>query len=178
MAKLFNILVASVGGGMALGFGVRAMADAGNRRGTGTNGHGESGGQLSQMDVRLRKLERAGANPEAIQAAVAAAEERLRRATEREVAARAADAVEKALAGPVGARLEKLEAAVMSQEASMRELRECSLNTERNMQKLLAGIDRLVAAQEKVPSGRSEAGPGEASLSTGPRLVQVGLQEV
>ena len=109
-------------------------------------------------------------SPEAVQLAVAAAEEQWRRAAERDIAAKACDAVEKALAGPVSARIEKLEAAVILQEASMRELRECSLNTERNMQRLLAGIDRLVAAQEKTPSGRQEDGLGDAILSTGQRL--------
>jgi hypothetical protein len=46
-------------------------------------------------------------------------------------------------------RISKLEEEVAGQSAAMADLRECSLSTERSMQKLLEGIDRLVASQSR-----------------------------
>jgi uncharacterized coiled-coil protein SlyX len=46
-------------------------------------------------------------------------------------------------------RISKLEEEVAGQSAAMADLRECSLSTERSMQKLLEGIDRLVAGQSR-----------------------------
>jgi len=51
-------------------------------------------------------------------------------------------------------RITRLEDEVASQSAAMNELRECSLRTERSVQKLLGGLDRLIVSQtpQRAPS--------------------------
>jgi uncharacterized coiled-coil protein SlyX len=48
-------------------------------------------------------------------------------------------------------RISQLEEEVAGQSAAMNELRECSLRTERSIQKLLGGLDRLVVRQSDPP---------------------------
>jgi uncharacterized coiled-coil protein SlyX len=68
-------------------------------------------------------------------------------------------------------RISHLEEEVAGQSAAMSELRECSLRTERSIQKLLGGLDRLVvkehAAKEPpaAPEHSKEAVPAPADLS-------------
>ena len=61
-------------------------------------------------------------------------------------------------------RMARLEQDVTSQSASISELRECSMQTERSLQKLLGSLDRIVSVRE-MPAGisRPEAVPVAAS---------------
>jgi hypothetical protein len=174
MAKLLKIFVASVGGGMALGWGARALKHAGERQLAAA----DLGSlpdrptpalerRLSQMEHRLRQIEVPGSSfgrsPEtSLDSALQSAEKKLstaastlRLTVEREVRehlqTEAVSAVEHALAGSLGQRLEQLETTVETHESRMQELRDCSLRTEQNLQKLMAGIERLVSAQTRPP---------------------------
>ena len=86
-------------------------------------------------------------------------------------------------------RISKLEDEVAGQAAGMQELRDCTLRTEQSMQKLLGGIDRLIAAQPAreaipqqparedavVPEIQPERGPWPAAGETqGPNRPQSG----
>ena len=58
-------------------------------------------------------------------------------------------------------RISQLEEEVAGQSAAMSELRECSLRTERSIQKLLGGLDRLVL---KPPAPAAEEGPSQEAV--------------
>lgn len=63
-------------------------------------------------------------------------------------------------------RITRLEDEVASQSAAMNELRECSLRTERSVQKLLGGLDRLIVSQTS-QSAPSEENSEPAVRETG-----------
>ncbi|HXJ39479.1 MAG TPA: hypothetical protein VNH18_09375 [Bryobacteraceae bacterium] len=231
MAKLIRILAASIGSGMVLGFGVRALSDKAGKREQRQEPQEPTPGtdnRIASLERRLRLLEEDKTNStdsnkgapnqrfeshgdqaEAIRLNLQAAEaglaslqrggERfrseiessLRRDADRQIASNVDEriagvearlrslaaslgeevrqqldetlrretlaAVDRGLAGAVGVRISRLEQDVAAQSTAMQELRECAMHTERNMQKLLAGIDRLISAQG--PSAQPESEP-------------------
>ena len=204
MARLINILAASVGGGLVLGAGIRVaeavlareaeaskgagwtdrLSDFEQRLGqaeTGRQSRRETGDPVhstglklleSRIDLQQREVDSLCSQLAAATSGIgdlSAEHERLRsevrtwvdtridtRITEAEAKLRASiensqrntlDAIVDAVQNRVILRISKLENDVAGQSAAMAELRECSLQTERSMQKLLEGIDRLVGAQ-------------------------------
>jgi len=193
MAKLVRILAASVSGGMALGFGMRVLSEAAQKRQTGPAADGEKalGLRVGAMEERLLQLESgpertkadrlmAAAIEERIDAAEAKlqracdsiredAEQRLRDAVQDEAFLKEAVAkVERVVSAKVQDRIELIEASVASQSAELRELREYSLSSERNIQRLLAGIDRLISSQDAATAGTG-AGRAEPHPAPGRR---------
>lgn len=221
MAKLINILAASIGGGVVLGAGIRMVermtvermaADRADLPG----GPGELLGRLDSLEQRLARVENAasavtacppesapavevaaamdhafssvhsrlhaqqaevdgmrtqlasanlgiahlqrkdellreelrGWVDENVRERLAAAEVKLQRSIE-STQKSTLDALVEGVQTRVIARISKLEEEVAGQSAAMADLRECSLSTERSMQKLLEGIDRLVATQAR-----------------------------
>ena len=161
-----------------MGFGMKALADAAQKRrpgGGSGDDHSESlSTRLAAMEQRLAGLERncSGATPAnttpAVNDQIAAAEARLQRACEA-ISERAerrfrdaltdesilASVVERAVESTLHDRIERIEATVASQSTELQQLREYSLNSERNIQRLLVGIDRLVANQSQGPSAET-----------------------
>lgn len=99
----------------------------------GSNGHGnleaEIAAQIAAMEQRLRR-ELSWCNEDGL------------------------GSVSKGLERRIEERMAPLEAEIATQHASVEELREYSLRTERSLQKLLEGVDRLVAAQGERGEGR------------------------
>ncbi|HEY3823995.1 MAG TPA: hypothetical protein VGL82_05525 [Bryobacteraceae bacterium] len=188
MAKLIKILAASVGGGLVLGAGIR-LGEAIASRNPAPNADGDPklAERLSDLEGRLRGLEggnvspaepernREGGTPvlrsemrdwleEAVAARVSDAELRLREESERG-RGQILDAVAEQIQTRLMQRISKLEQEVAGQSAAMSELRECSLRTERSIQRLLGGLEKLVvrhpsAAEEAAdPSSQSGALP-------------------
>ena len=170
LKKLLHLLAVSAGGGLLVGVGIR-MAE--NRRPQASRGDSpdESADRISPFLRRLESLEErissfatADVNPEdgrlagttsqtetaaeeiEIAAQVDAMEKRLRQDLDRRHEERlnqVSDALEKRLTD----RIAPIEAAIENQRAAVGELREFSLRTETSLQKLLEGIERLVASQ-------------------------------
>jgi uncharacterized coiled-coil protein SlyX len=185
VAKLIKILAASIGGGMALGYSVRALSESKTRNSQPEDPRQpelELDNRLTALERRLWRLEenrhfsapgaetqqfgaslredverqvervlddRVGELEERLRSATSRLSEEIRTQTTEAVKLETARAVERGLAGAVDSRFAKLEANVASQSAALQDLRECSLQTERSVQRLLAGIDRLVTAQER-----------------------------
>jgi len=205
MAKLINVLAASVGGGLILGAGMRfAQASAQKNSPVPAPERPDVLSRLGAIEARLKALEHtappAGAGAldesgagsailsrlethreeaEAVRASLALADRLVAEAGERsertgaEVRQWAAgeisrqigaaetrlrgqiedsrkqtvDAVMTEVQTRVVQRISRLERDVEGQSTAMAELREYSIATEKSMQRLLAGIDRLVAAQ-------------------------------
>ena len=103
--------------------------------------------QLNQKKENLRE-ELRGWVDENIQQRMFVAEEKLQRSIESSQK-NTLDALVEGVQTRVILRISKLEEEVAGQSAAMADLRECSLSTERSMQKLLEGIDRLVATQSR-----------------------------
>jgi hypothetical protein len=166
---------------MALGWGARALKDASDRnRVAGGSDPADRRStpaasmerRLSIMEQRLQRIEKSAdaplkTLPADIHAIVAEAEHNLsataltmRQTVASEVReqlrAEAASAVERAIDGSLGHRLEQLETTVEAHESRMSELRDCSLRTERNLQRLMEGIERLVNLQNRVPPAHSK----------------------
>jgi chromosome segregation ATPase len=250
MAKLINILAASIGGGVVLGAGIRMVERMAADRAELPGGAGELVGRLDSLEQRLVRVEgrspfgspsahgageNGGENPAAVDSAaaaevaaamdhafasvqnrfnaqqaeveamrtqlasanlgiahlnrkdeqlreelrgwvdenvrerLAAAETKLQRSIE-SAQKSTLDALVEGVQTRVILRISKLEEEVAGQSAAMAELRECSLSTERSMQKLLEGIDRLVATQvrpeanieeHRVPASPPPATPAE-----------------
>ena len=194
MAKLINILAASVGGGLVLGAGIRlgeAIAT------WDSSGQSAAGGKLAErlgdLESRLHRLEgapsdsgslqagyppratdlwfpqtgsRAEINPgghtvdrtdpsdrlraelqgwmeENVTTRMAEVEARLRMESERG-RHEMLDAFVESVQTRVIGRITQLEEEVAGQSAAMTELRECSLRTERSIQQLLGGLDKLI----------------------------------
>jgi hypothetical protein len=161
--KLIQLLAVSAGGGLLLGAGLKL----GERRREGSVVSSEEADRIDLFLTRLEALERRidtlqpdrahhAANGEAahghlsqeseIEEQFAAMESRLRR----ELGLRSEDGiglVARGIEKRLDERMGPLEAELASQRASVIELREYSLRTERSVQKLLDGVDRLVAAQ-------------------------------
>jgi hypothetical protein len=113
---------------------------------------------LNQQGEQLRE-ELRGWVDENVRQRIGAAEAKLQRNIER-TQQHTLDALVEGVQTRVILRISKLEDEVAGQSAAMAELRECSLSTERSMQKLLEGIDKLVSTQ-----ARAEAKPEEPRAS-------------
>jgi hypothetical protein len=171
LKKLLQLLAFSAGGGLLLGAGFRLAEKQLAAADEASEG---SDDRISVFLGRLEDLERRidskksvwaetdstaappPKQPEELQAELTAQirgmEERLRldlshRHEER--IASLGDAIEKR----IEQRLGPLETEVRSQRTSVDELREYSLRTEKSLQKLLEGVDRLVAAQSSKTLG-------------------------
>ncbi len=175
MKKLLNILAVSVGSGVLLGAGLRALeGQTGLRaRVEPETDDTDAKSDYQRLAGRLNAMEQAFSRRlDAQQTAT----ERLRLQqdeAETLVAGRIAEirqeAIDTLLEGvqrKVVDRIARLEEEVAGQSAAMSELRECSLKTERSVQKLIEGIDRLVSAQPR--HKLQEAAAHEASRATDP----------
>ncbi len=113
---------------------------------------------FSETSLRLRG-ELQGWLEESVAAHMAEVESRLQAESERD-RKRMLDAFVENVQTRVIQRISHLEEEVAGQSAAMSELRECSLRTERSIQKLLGGLDRLVVKEPtaKEPSGKEPCG--------------------
>ena len=172
MAKLFRILVASVGGGLVLGAGIR-LGEAITARDSSSNAGNtqELARKLGEIESRLTNLESESAPglsavtphepptqlrewlDETVGFRMAEVENRLRSESER-AQKQILEVFVESVQTRVVQRISRLEEEFASQSAAMTELRECSLRTERSMQKLLGGLDRLI-----VPPGPRATAP-------------------
>jgi hypothetical protein len=129
--------------------------------GRGSNRSEESENRIPEFLTRLESLEKrldergpaSGApvppqpnRQSEISLQIDAMEQRLRRELSRRQEERLS-AFGNSLQQRMGERLTPIEAEMVSQRAAVSELRECSMRTEKSLQKLLEGIDRLVDAQ-------------------------------
>jgi phage shock protein A len=110
--------------------------------------------QLNRKDEKLRE-ELRGWVDKHIEQRMTIAEEKLQRSIET-AQKNTLDALVEGVQTRVVLRISKLEEEVAGQSAAMADLRECSLSTERSMQKLLEGIDRLVASQSRTETRARE----------------------
>jgi len=110
--------------------------------------------QLNQKDEKLREELRGWADKH-IEQRMTIAQEKLQRSIET-AQKNTLDALVEGVQTRVVLRISKLEEEVAGQSAAMADLRECSLSTERSMQKLLEGIDRLVASQSRTETRARE----------------------
>jgi hypothetical protein len=185
MAKLIDILVASFGGGLLLGAGIRLGEALAERESGGAPKHTgrpdnpearmaarmeEQAAEVSAIRSKLaaesRQIEALGALgvrlqnelPEWIEKSVA------RRIEEAEAVLRAEsgrgrkeamDAVVEGAQTRVAHRLSRLEEEVSMHAAAMTELHACSLRTEAGIEKLADSLDRLLAAQPAFPVPRA-----------------------
>jgi hypothetical protein len=164
--KILQLLAVSAGGGLIFSAGVR-LAERRSREFESSNADDGAGRMDSaRIDEFLKRLEsvesRLGERPAApagsppspssaelrreIAGSIEALESRLRR----DLADRG-DSRMRSLGDAIEAKLEKrldpVEREIAAQRTSVEELREYSLRTERSLQRLLEGVDRLVAAQ-------------------------------
>jgi uncharacterized coiled-coil protein SlyX len=155
VAKLIKILAASVGGGLVLGAGIRlGEAIASRNPATGADADHKLGERLSELEGRLRSLEGEQAEPEQnSKGSPPVPHSEIRDWLEEAVMARM-DTVADQIQTRLITRISKLEEEVAGQSAAMSELRECSLRTERSIQRLLGSIDKLIVRQ---PSPAKEA---------------------
>ncbi|MDP9054636.1 MAG: hypothetical protein M3N93_10095 [Acidobacteriota bacterium] len=117
---------------------------------------------LSETTERLRG-EMRGWLEESVTAHMAEVESRLKAEAERG-RRQMLDAFAENVQTRVIQRISRLEEEVAGQSAAMNELRECSLRTERSIQKLLGGLDRLVVATPAANPSKQDAGPNEVSV--------------
>jgi uncharacterized coiled-coil protein SlyX len=183
MASLIKILAASVGSGIVLGAGIRLGEALATQIPVGES---EPGGLLAQrldeLENRVTALTPREDTPETAAASAETVREELRIWLESTVSERIAD-VESRLKTETARgqkeildvfaegvekrviqRISRLEEEVASQSAAMNELRECSLRTERSVQKLLGGLDRLIAPKTEERSAPVRV-PAPPSLS-------------
>lgn len=172
MAKLIKILVASVGGGIVLGAGIRlGEAIASQLPAPGSEAATRLADRLGDLEHRLQHLESAsptvmaahgeetievvaapgelvreelrGWLEETVSVRMAEVESRLRAETERGQK-QMLNAFADSVETRVIQRISRLESEVASQSAAMADLRECSLRTEHSVHKLLGGLDKLI----------------------------------
>jgi uncharacterized coiled-coil protein SlyX len=163
MASLLKILAASVGSGIVLGAGIRLGETIATRIPVPES---EAGSRLARrleaVETRLTALT---PRDETVESATTTqmVREDLRTWLDATVAERMAevetrlqsesargqkeilDTFAEGVETRVIHRISRLEEEVASQSAAMNELRECSLRTEKSVQKLLGGLDRLIA---------------------------------
>jgi len=164
LKKLIQLLAVSAGSGLLLGAGMRLAESRSPERSRGSDGAEESGGRISQFAARLEALEKkiarhdpraeaAGATPDVrseiaaqLEAQIEAMEARLRQDLGRRHDWRLGE-LSDALEKRVSERIAPIEAELAGQREAVGELREYSVRTEKSLQKLLEGIDRLVEGQ-------------------------------
>ncbi len=153
MAKLWNILAASVGGGIALGVGIRVGESLAPR--TLPEPLPETGSvadRLTALEWQSTKTPQPQqvASPvqdlvaELVDTRLAELETRLRAEAEERQQATLHAFVEN-VQSRVVSRIGALEASVSEQGDAIGELRDYSLQTERNIQRLLQGIEKLAS---------------------------------
>jgi hypothetical protein len=200
MAKLINILVASFGGGLVLGAGIRLGEALANRE---TGSAPEPGAHPGDLEARMAmRMEEQAAEVSAIRSKLAAESHRIEALgelgvrlqrelpewIEKSVARRIGEAEADIIAESGRSRKEALEAFIdgvrtrvahrisrIEEEVSMHsaavtELRACSLRTEASIEKLADSLDRLLAAQPVFPV------PGTAPAA--PRVKESPVKEV
>jgi uncharacterized coiled-coil protein SlyX len=157
LAELENRLENLAGNGRGTGLSAESQAaTSAIRDQAGAEQHfpDRSGAEaFSETSLRLRG-ELQGWLEESVAAHMAQVELRLQAESERD-RKQMLDAFVENLQTRVIKRISHLEEEVAGQSAAMSELRECSLRTERSIQKLLGGLDRLVVKEPtaKEPSG-------------------------
>lgn len=188
MAKLIKILVASVGGGLMLGAGIRlGEALAAQLPAEGSESGRKLAEKIGELEHRLLSLEveipAALTEPgpqllaelgdwleENVAVRMADVETRLRAESERGQK-QMLDAFAESVQTRVVQRISRLEEEVAGQSAAMSELRECSLRTERSMQQLLGGLDRLIVKSPPVSEAFEAAEAGADPSSADARVV-------
>jgi hypothetical protein len=168
LPKLINILAASIGGGIVLGAGIRlGEAIMAQYPAPGPDSGGKMVEKLEEkigaLEDRLVTLE--AESPvelrvelrdwldESVTTRMAELETRLK--AESSVGQKEMiDAFAESVQTRVIQRISRLEEEVAGQSVAMNELRDCSLRTERSMQQLLGGIERLIV---KNPPAAPEA---------------------
>lgn len=162
MRKLLNIVAVSLGSGLILGAGLRALEGEAGLRPHGDPDADRAKDPLRQKDSCRNLLGRVAAVEKALSERLDAQEtamEQLRSRQEEaetrltgkmgEMRQEAIDALLEGVQRKVVDRIARLEEEVAGQSTAMFELRECSLKTERSVQKLMEGIDRLISAQPR-----------------------------
>ncbi len=168
MPKLISILAASIGGGIVLGAGIRlGEAIAAQSQAPGANAGDKLVEKLEEklgaLEDRLVTLELESPAElrvelrdwvdESVTTRMAEAEKRIK--AESDLGQKQVlDAFAESVQTRVIQRISKLEEEVATQSSAMNELRDCSLRTERSMQQLLGGIERLIV---KNPPAAEEA---------------------
>jgi len=172
---LINILAASIGGGIVLGAGIRlGEAIAAQSSAPGPDAGRKLAERIGALEDRLLSLEVESPAElrvelrdwldESVTIRMAEVETRLKAESEHGQK-QVLDAFAESVQTRVIQRISRLEEEVASQSAAMSELRDCSLRTERSMQQLLGGIERLIvknppAAEEAVSTTpETPAGP-------------------
>jgi uncharacterized coiled-coil protein SlyX len=162
LKKLIHLLAVSAGGGLLLGAGIKLAERRRGQSAVAPDVPGpDSGSRLSLFLSRLEALEQAlgqlerklasqNGDPhggrEEIARELDAMESRLRSELER-IQERRIESLNGTLNRSGTTRLEAIESELAGQRGAVAELRECSIRTERSLQKLVQGIDRLVDSQ-------------------------------
>jgi uncharacterized coiled-coil protein SlyX len=189
VAKLIKILAASVGSGIVLGAGIR-LGEAIATWEPGRQPAQKFSERLGVLEDRLQRLEvgtsldpeadlihKHPATPlatapglrgelqewlaESVAARMAEVETRLKTESERGQQ-QMLDVFVESVQTRVIHRISQLEDEVAGQSAAMNELRECSLRTERSIQKLLGGLDKLIAKPSPVQDAADDASSKQA----------------
>lgn len=183
MPKLISILAASIGGGIVLGAGIRlGEAIAAQSQAPGANAGDKLVEKLEEklgaLEDRLVTLELESPAElrvelrdwvdESVTTRMAEVEKRIK--AESDIGQKQVlDAFAESVQTRVIQRISKLEEEVATQSSAMNELRDCSLRTERSMQQLLGGIERLIVknppAAEEAVNATPERPASEAALA-------------
>ena len=174
-----------------LGAGIRLGEAIASRDPVGTVAGGKLADKLSSIENRLSQMqggvpihspspvlqneanaalrnELKGWMEQSVTARMAEVESHLRAESERSQQ-QMLDAFVESIQTRVINRITQLEEEVATQSSAMHELRECSLRTERSVQKLLGGLDKLIVRNTSEPASRQTSGethPEPAAEST------------
>jgi uncharacterized coiled-coil protein SlyX len=184
LKKFITVLAVSTGGGILLGAGLRLGEKRRSSGGAAAVDENESSTKVTEdrISVFLRRLEvlerriefQAATRKEAafsgswqdnghsglqadISTRIESVEARLLRELERRNAD-SMDALRESMLQRINRRIEPLEAEIAMQRTSLSELGEYSIRTEKSMQRLMEGLERLVSAQASRANG---TGPEE-----------------
>lgn len=206
MAKLIKILVASVGGGIVLGAGIRlGEAIASQLPAPGSEAADRLADRLGDLEHRLQHLESGspavaveqreetmestsvpaeqvreelrGWLEETVSLRITEVEGRLHAETERNQK-QMLDAFAESVETRVIQRISRLENEVASQSAAMAELRECSLRTEHSVHKLLGGLDKLIPKSASPADRAAQVPEPEPSKPSTPEPEETRTREV
>jgi hypothetical protein len=145
---------------------VPEAAQTGAQREPSASGRGEETAVRGMTPIEGRQAELQNWIQESIATRMGELETRLRAESERD-RQEILDTIVQSVQTRVIHRISQLEDEVAGQSAAMNELRECSLRTERSVQKLLGGLDKLMAGPEpnagdapaETPSPAAESRP-------------------
>jgi len=200
MAKLIDILVASFGGGMVLGAGIRLGEALATREAAGASPE-----HTTRPEARMAaRMEEHAAEVSAIRAEIAAESRRIealgelgvrlqrelpdwigksvaRRIEEAEADLKAEsgrsrkealDAVVDGVQTRVAHRISRLEEEVSMHSAAVTELLACSLRTEASIEKLAGSLNRLLAAQPAFPVPGTAPAAEAPPVKDAPRMAE------